>query len=138
MTSETPHECLAKLNECFYHKRMLGMSGLSFFEQKHANNLFWYIWDWNVTMQCFLEGEQIFSHSVIYTSICGGLIKAAKQLTLQKNNVKTRTKWWDMKKQSFGINIVKKYIHILALHTITFSVIVSVNLLPKVKCVNDM
>ena len=55
-------------------------------------------------------------------------IKAAKQLTLQKNNVKTRTEWWDMKKQSFGINNVKKYIHILALHTITFSVIVSVNL----------
>ena len=79
-------------------------------------------------MQCFLEGEQIFSHSVIYTLICGALIKAAKQLTLQRNNVKTRTKWWDMKKQSFGINNVKKYIHILALHTITFSVIVSVNL----------
>ena len=58
-------------------------------------------------------------------------IKAAKQLTLQKNNVKTRTKWWDMKKQSFGINNVKKYIHILALHTITFLLLYRLIYSPK-------
>ena len=43
MPSKTPHECLAKFNECFYYTRMLGTGGLLFLEQKHASNRFWYI-----------------------------------------------------------------------------------------------